>query len=189
MGANLITKAEYKAYAGINSTNQDAEIDSLIPKVSELVKSYCRRSFIDYVDEAKTETFKGGYSEFLLSEFPVTQVISVQRSTDYGQTYTKLTKFTDWVQDGDTVVSLDATGVFAELINGYKVSYFAGFETLPEDLKLAAMDMVTYYIKNSSAVHSTKSIQPNTMQVEYITGSQFPAHIRRVLDMYKANYL
>jgi len=189
MGANLITKAEYKAYAGINSINQDAEIDSLIPKVSELVKSYCRRAFVDYVDEAKTEVFRGGFDQLLLSEFPVTQVISVQQSKDYGQTYTKLTKFVDWIQDGDTVVSLDPTLGFAELINGYKVSYFAGYETLPEDLKLATLDLVTYYLKNSSAVHSTKSIQPNTMQVEYITGSQFPAHIRRVLDMYKANYL
>lgn len=189
MGANLITKAEYKAYAGINSTNQDAEIDSLIPKVSELVKSYCRRTFVDYVDEAKVEVFRGGFNEILLSEFPVTQVISVQQSKDYGQTYTKLTKFVDWVQDGDTVVSLDPTLGFAELINGYKVSYFAGYETLPQDLKLAAMDTVTYYLKNSAAVHSSRQVSPNTMQVEYISGSQFPAHIRRVLDMYKANYL
>lgn len=189
MGANLITKAEYKAYAGISSTNQDAEIDSLIPKVSELVKSYCRRSFVDYVDEAKIEVFRGGFQEILLSEFPVTQVISVQKSSDYGQTYTKLTKFTDWVQDGDTVVSLDPTLGFAELINGYKVSYFAGYETLPQDLKLATMDTITYYLKNSAAVHNSRQVSSNTMQVEYISGSQFPAHIRRVLDMYKANYL
>jgi hypothetical protein len=189
MGANLITKAEYKAYAGISSTNQDAEIDSLIPKVSELIKSYCRRTFIDYIDEAKTEVFRGGFSELLLSESPVIQISSVQQSTDYGQTYTKLTKFTDWVQDGDAVVSLDSINGFKELINGYKVSYFAGFEIVPEDLKLAAMDTVMYYLKNSSAVHSTRQVSPNTMQVEYVSGSQFPAHIRRVLDIYKANYL
>lgn len=190
MGNSLITKAEYKAYANINSTNQDAEIDSLIPKVSELIKSYCRRSFNDYVDEAKIETFKGGYDSFLLSEWPVLQVISVQQSKDFGKTYAKLEKFVDWVQDGDTIVSLDQnTKTFPELILGYKVSYFAGYEKVPEDLKLAAMDMITYYIKNSAAVHTTKSIAPNTMQVEYISGSQFPAHIRRVLDLYKANYL
>jgi hypothetical protein len=190
MGKNLVTKAEYKAYAGINSTTQDAEIDSLIPKVSELVKSYCRRTFVDYVDDMKIETFKGGHKELLLSEFPVTQVVSVQVSNDYGQTYTKLTKFTDWIPDGDTVVSLDPAGLgFKELINGYKVSYFAGYDPLPEDLKLATLDIITYYLKNSSAVHSTRSIQPNTTQIEYVTGSQFPSHIRRVLDMYKANYL
>lgn len=188
MGTNLVTKAEYKAYAGINSTNQDAEIDSLIPKVSELIKTYCRRSFVDYVDEAKTEVTKGGFDTILLSEYPVTQIISVQTSDDYGQTYTKLTKFADWIQDGDTVVSLDPNG-FKEKIAGYKVSYFAGYETVPEDLKLATLDTIMYYLKNSSAVHSTRQVSPNTMQVEYINGSQFPAHIKRVLDLYKANYL
>lgn len=188
MGANLVTKAQYKAYAGISSTNQDAEIDSLIPKVSELVKSYCRRTFIDYVDDTKTEVTKGGFDTILLSEYPVTQVISVSKSEDFGQTYTKLVKFKDWVQDGDNILSLDPQG-FRELVAGYKVTYFAGYEALPEDLKLAVLDIITYYLKNSSAVHSTSSIAPNTKQVEYISGSQFPAHIRRVLDMYKANYL
>ena len=188
MGANLITKAEYKAYAGINSTNQDAELDSLIPKVSELVKSYCRRTFVDYVSDPKVQILKGGNTELLLEEYPVIQVVGVQQSTDYGQTYTSMVKFTDWVQDGDDVVSLAPTG-FPYVINGYKVTYFAGYETLPDDLKLAVMDLVEYYLKNSSAVHSTRQVSPNTMQVEYVTGSQFPAHIRRVLDMYKAHYL
>lgn len=188
MGANLVTKAEYKAYAGINSTNQDAEIDSLIPKVSELVKSYCRRTFIDNVDEPITLITKGGFDTILLSEYPVTQVLSVSTSDDYGQTYTKLTKFVDWVQNGDDILSLDPQG-FREKIAGYKVSYFAGYETIPQDLKLAVLDIITYYLKNSSAVHTTKSVSPNTMQVEYISDSNFPAHIRRVLDMYKANYL
>lgn len=188
MGTSLVTKAEYKAYAGINSTNQDAEIDSLIPKVSELVKTYCRRTFIDYVDEAKTEVFKGGFDTLLLSESPVIQVQSVSYSDDYGQTYTDLTQYTDWVQDGYTIVSLNPEG-FKEKIAGYQVTYTAGYETIPEDLKLAVLDTIQYYIKNSSAVHNTKAVSPNTMQVEYISGSQFPAHIRRVLDMYKDNYL
>lgn len=188
MGTDLVTKAEYKAYAGISSANQDEEISSLIPQVSQLVKTYCRRTFVDYVDEAKTEVFNGGFKTIILNETPVTQVISVQTSDDYGLTYTKLTKFTDWVSNEDTVYSLDVQG-FKEKILGYKIAYFAGYEELPEDLKLATLDTIQYYLKNSSAIHSTKSISPNTMQVEYVSNSQFPAHIRRVLDMYKANYL
>ena len=101
MGANLITKAEYKTYAGITSTNQDAEIDLLIPKVSELVKTYCRRTFVDYYNEVRTEVFAGGYGSIILKETPVVQVLSVQISTDYGQNYSDLTEFVDWVKDGD----------------------------------------------------------------------------------------
>ena len=42
MGLPLITLAEYKAYEGITNPNQDTEITSIIPKVSELVKNYCK---------------------------------------------------------------------------------------------------------------------------------------------------
>ena len=188
MAANLITKQDYKTYAGISSTNQDAEIDLLIPKVSELVKSYCRRSFIDYVDEARTEVFEGGFGSLLLKESPVIQVISVELSINYGQTYTKLTKFTDWVQTGDYVIGISPEG-FKPYINGYKVSYFAGYETVPEDLKLAVLDLVTYYRKNDGSVHNNKSPGAGgSVQLEYIMNTNFPAHIKRVLDLYVADY-
>ena len=62
MATNLVTKAEYKAYLGISSVNSDTEIDFLIPKVSDFVKTYCRRTFIDYYDESKTEFFDGELS-------------------------------------------------------------------------------------------------------------------------------
>lgn len=188
MAANLITKQEYKTYAGISSTNQDAEIDLLVPKVSELVKTYCRRSFVDYVDEARTEVLEGGFGSLLLKESPVIQVISVQLSTDYGQTYTKLTKFTDWAPTGDYVVAVSPAG-FKPYVNGYKVSYFAGYETVPEDLKLAVLDLVTYYRKNDGSVHNNKSPGAGgSVQLEYIMNTNFPAHIKRVLDLYVADY-
>lgn len=188
MAANLITKQEYKTYAGISSSNQDAEIDLLIPKISELVKSYCRRSFVDYVDEARTEVFEGGFGSLLLKESPVIQVISVQLSTDYGQTYTKLTKFTDWAPTGDYIVAVSPAG-FKPYLNGYKVTYFAGYETVPEDLKLAVLDLVTYYRKNDGSVHNNKSPGAGgSVQLEYIMNTNFPAHIKRVLDLYVADY-
>jgi hypothetical protein len=187
MATNLVTKAEYKAYLGITSTNSDAEIDFLIPKVSDLVKTYCRRTFIDFYDEAKIETFHGGFKNILLKETPVVNVNSVQYSSDYGQTFTKLTKFTDWVQDGDSVLAINPNG-FKEQINGYRVTYFAGYETVPGDLKLAVLDLVEYYSKNNGAVHSTRDVSPNTTQITYIASSNFPASIKRVLDQYMADF-
>lgn len=187
MAANLITRAEYKAYANISSTNQDAEIDAIIPKVSQLVKSYCRRSFIDYYDEAVTEVLNGGFKSIILKESPVTQVISVQRSADYGQTYTKLTKFIDWVQSGDQVIAVDPNG-FKPALNGYKITYFSGYEVVPDDLKLAVMDLVTYYRKNDASVHNNRTPGGGSVQLEYIMNTNFPAHIKRILDLYVADY-
>lgn len=186
--ADLITRQEYKTYAGISSTNHDAEIDFLIPKISDFVKTYCRRTFVDYVSDVKLENFNGNVDKFLLKEGPVIQVLSVEFSQDYGQTYTKLTKFTDWVADGDQVISLSASGVFPKAINGYKVSYYGGFDPLPGDIKLAVLDLITYYRRNDSAIHSTKSPGTNNLQIEYISTTNLPAHIKRVLDQYMADY-
>jgi hypothetical protein len=187
MATNLITRAEYKAYAGLNSTNQDAQIDLLITKISELVKTYCRRTFIDFYDEAKTEVFQGGFKTLLLKETPVVNIVSVNYSADYGQTFTKLTKFTDWVQDGDSIMAINPNG-FTQQINGYKVVYFAGYETVPADLTLAAMDLVTYYRNHDVSVHSTKTPGSNQVQIEYISTTSLPAHIKRILDLYAADY-
>jgi len=185
----LITKAEYKAYAGITSVNQDTEIDTLIPKVSQLVKSYCRRSFADFANDAKIEVFNGGDTKYYLKEYPLLTLLSLEYSTDYGQSYVSLTEYKDFVtdlQDG-SIVSLDPKG-FVYAINGYTVTYTAGFSVIPEDLKLAVMDLITYYRKNDAAVHSTKAPGTNAVQIEYISTTTLPAHIRRVLDLYVADY-
>lgn len=187
--ADLVTKQEYKTYAGINSTTQDAEIDFLIPKVSEFVKTYCRRTFVDFTSDIKTELFHGDVDKFILKETPVTQIISVEFSKDFGQTYTKLAKFTDWVQDGDYVLATGSTGLFPKSINGYKVNYFAGYDVVPQDLKLAVLDLITYYRKNDAAIHSTKSPGTNSLQIEYISTTNLPAHIKRILDQYMADYV
>ena len=187
MAADLVTRAEYKNYLGITSTNKDQEIDFLIPKVSSLVKTYCRRSFIDYYDEAKTEIFDGGFSELILKETPVVNIQEVSISTSYGQSYTKLTKYTDWIDDGDKIRST-SLATFTRYIKGYRVIYTAGFETVPEDLKLAVLDLVEYYSKNNSAVHVNRDVTPNVTQIQYVATTNFPAHIKRVLDQYVADY-
>jgi hypothetical protein len=191
MTQNLITVAEYKSYSGISSTNQDAAIAAVIPKVSELVKSICRRTFVDYVDDFKTETKRNlTNNRFLAQETPVLNVSAVEFSEDFGKTYIALVEYQDYVVDVDA----DAVEIIAypyvnySRINAFKVTYTAGYETIPEDLKMAVMDLIQYYMRNDSAVHSTKSISPNTMQIEYVSSTNLPSHIKRILDLHTASY-
>lgn len=188
MGANLITLQEYKAYEGINSTTQDVEISTIIPKVSEFVKNICRRTFVDWKDDQKTETYNGG-PVILLQEAPIIQIFSLEKSENYGQTYTALTEFSDWVLDTENQQILPI-GIpeFPKLVNGYRVSYTAGYETIPEDLKLAVLDLVTYYMKNQGAVQSQVAVTTTNAQVQYLTQTNLPTHIKRVLDLYVLNY-
>lgn len=188
MALNLTTRADYKAYAGIKSNNSDAEIDILIPKISQLVKTYCRRTFVDYWDVPLQQTFDGGYRELILSETPLVAVASVEQSIDFGVTYTALTQGVEWVKRGDCVYSTSAQG-FQALVNGYRVTYTAGYEDVPNDLELAILDLITYYRKNDASVHNNKSPGGGgSVQLEYIMNTNFPAHIKRVLDLYVADY-
>lgn len=190
MTPDLVTVAEYKAYAGISSTTQDSTIAILVQKVSHLVKLICRRSFVDYIDEYKVDIFNGGSTRLYLKETPVLSVSTVEFSDDYGKTYKELTEFTDYVVDyeGDAIELISPPYNNYKRTNAFKITYNAGYEVVPEDLKLAVFDLVGYYIRNDAAIHSHKSIGANTVQIEYITNTALPAHIRRVIDLHTANY-
>lgn len=191
MALDLVTKAEYKAYAGIKSASQDDRITAIIPKISALVKTYCGRSFVDYLDDAKEEIFDGPAESFWLTEFPVVDVTSVEISTDYGASYTTLDEFTHYVlskADGRLIPTPYMGSYWDSRLRGYKVTYTAGYQDLPADLKLAVLDLVTYYLKNDMSVHSPKAPGTNSVQIEYTSNSSLPGHISRVLDKYKATW-
>lgn len=189
MGASLVTRTEYKAYAGIASTNEDAKIDVLIPKISDMVKYLCRTTFVDYVNEDKVEYFEGPCSSYIPQEAPIITISSLEYSTDYGSTYTELVEYTDYVISQSTGTIKPVSGTeFPYRVNGYKLIYSAGYETLPEALKLAVFDLITYYLKNDGAIHSKGGVGANTLQIEYVTNTNLPASIKRVLDLYANNY-
>ena len=183
MGDSLITLAQYKASVGITSTNQDVRINALIPRVSEFVKNYCGKTFIDYVFTSKVEVFNGDTLTLILKEEPVLAVSEVSYSTDYGQTYTALVKYTDWVDDDNQIRPISSVE-FAKKILGYKVTYTAGYDELPEDLIRATIDLVSYYLRNDGTVNAVKSVNSASKQIEYISNASLPSYIRRILDNY-----
>ena len=191
MAIDLITLSEYKTYAGISSTTQDAAISALIPRVSALVKSVCRRTFVDYVFDYKTDVFSGGTNRFILKETPLLQVATVQFSENYGRTYSLLTEYTDYVVDTENSVIelINVPYIDYQRTNAFSITYNAGYEDLPADLKLAVLDLIEYYIRNDSAIHSHKAIGSNSVQIEYITNTNLPAHIRRILQLHSADYV
>lgn len=188
--ADLVTLAEYKSFAGLTSPNSDMEVKSLIPMVSEYVKTYCNRTFIDYYDDSKVEVFAGGVPNIELTEFPINSIDSVEWSQDYGKTYTTLVEYTDYTLDLETesIVPINKD-IFPKYVNGYRVTYTGGYEKLPADLKSAVLSLIEYYLKNDMAIKSSRDQGSNTVQVEYVTSTNLPSHIRRVLDMYRGSFI
>ena len=195
--ANLITLQDYKTAEGINQPKDDARLEVIIPSVSELVKTYCGNSFVDYYSSNKTEIFDINWSSHIvqLTESPVNAIVSVQERSSYSESYTTLTTgayeyYLDTVTD--SVYRTLSSGGFkswARGVGAVKVVYTAGYSAVPSDLKLAIIDLVTYYLKDEHK--QRQSIAGASMQNQGTTSQKgnvdFPDHIKRILDLYK-NY-
>ena len=195
--ANLITLQDYKTAEGINQPKDDARLEVIIPSVSELVKTYCGNSFVDYYSSNKTEIFDINWSSHIvqLTESPVNAIVSVQERSSYSESYTTLTTgayeyYLDTVTD--SVYRTLSSGGFkswARGVGAVKVVYTAGYSAVPSDLKLAILDLVPYYLKDEHK--QRQSIAGASMQNQGTTSQKgnvdFPDHIKRILDLYK-NY-
>ena len=193
--ANLCTKSDYKAYKKIEHAKDDSQIDVLVTSISELVKTYCGSTLIDYYSSNKTETFDifdAGTAEVFLTESPLVSVSSVQERDSITDSYTTLTANTDYYVDTehDRIFRIDgdiSSKAWSRGFASVQIVYRAGYSTTPQDLRLAIYDLITYYLKEE--YKGRKSLAGATLQNETSTSIRedigFPDHIKRVLDMYR----
>tara|TARA_A100000164_G_C21917803_1_gene779104 strand:+ start:1314 stop:1904 length:591 start_codon:yes stop_codon:yes gene_type:complete len=193
--ADLITVQDYKTAEGITQPKDDARLTVLIPSISELVKTYCGNTFVDFFSSNKTETFNIDWSTYIvqLTESPVNAIVSVQERDNYSGSYTTLTTgayeyFLN--SETDSVFRTTDSGGYKNWPTGVgavKVVYTAGYSAVPSDLKLAVLDLVTYYLRDEHK--QRQSIAGASIQNQSSTSQRnnvsFPDHIKRVLDLYK----
>ncbi|MBA4695571.1 MAG: phage head-tail connector protein [Candidatus Poseidoniales archaeon] len=193
--ADLITLQQYKTAEGITQPKDDARLNALIPSVSQLVKTYCGNSFVDFFSSNKTETFTLDWGTYIvqLTESPVNSIISVQERQSYSDSYATLTTGAyEYALDSgtDSVLRTLSSGRYKNWplgVDAVKVVYTAGYSAIPADLKLAVLDLVTYYLKDEHKQRQTiagASLQ-NQGSTSQNNNVSFPDHIKRVLDLYK----
>lgn len=191
---NLVTLEEYKDAEGITSPKEDLRITTLVESVSQLVKTYCGNSLVDYYTEEKVELFNIDWPSNLiqLTESPLIQITSVQERENMASSYVTLIENSDYYIDfsTDSVVRTSLTGygrVWKSGPGAVVVTYNAGYESTPADLKLAVFDLITYYLKDEhkerrTLAGATVQNQGSSTQRNNVA---FPDHIKRVLDLYK----
>tara|TARA_Y100001963_G_C6777209_1_gene447958 strand:- start:248 stop:835 length:588 start_codon:yes stop_codon:yes gene_type:complete len=192
--ADLITLATYKEAEGLSTPKEDLRINALISPVSQLVKTYCGNTFVDFYSSNKTETFNIDWATHIvqLTESPANAIVSVQERQTYSDAYTTLTTGAhEYALDTatDSIFRTNAAGYrdWPRGVAAVKVVYTAGYSAVPEDLKLAVIDLITYYLKDEHKERRTiagASIQ-NQASSSQRNNVAFPDHIKRVLDLYK----
>ena len=192
--ADLITLQTYKDAEGLSTPKEDLRINALIPSISQLVKTYCGNSFVDYYSSAKTEILNVDWGTHIvqLTESPVNSITSVQERTSYSGAYTTLTTgaYEYYLESStDSILRTTSAGYknWPTGVGAVKVVYTAGWSTIPKDLELAVVDLITYYLKDEHK--SRRTLAGASIQNESSTSQNnnvaFPDHIKRVLDLYK----
>lgn len=194
--ADLLTVSEYKDAEGIRGEKDDDRLAVIIPQVSDLVKKYCGISFLDYYSSAKVETFSitDNYTNtIILSESPLVSVTKVEERTAYSEPYVELTTgnyeyYAD--TESDSIQRTTKNGEpksWAKGVGAVKITYTAGYSSTPKDLQLALFDLVNYYMKDEHKERRT--LGGAQVQNQGTSGirdnSDFPDHIKRVLDLYR----
>lgn len=190
---NFVTLEEYKEAEGITSPKEDLRLNHIIPSVTQLVKTYCGNSIIDFYTVDKVESFSIDWTSSLiqLTESPVRTVVSVEERDNFSAPYTTLSSSDYYVDSNtDSVIRVTSAGQHKPWKTGpgaVRITYKAGYEECPADLKLAIMDLITYYLKDEHKERKTlagASVQ-NQASTSQRNNVAFPDHIKRVLDLYK----
>jgi hypothetical protein len=192
---DFVTIEEYKEAEGISSPKEDLRLNNLIPSVSQLVKTYCGNSIVDFYSTNKTEVLNVNWDTHVLqlTESPVNTIVSVEERNTYDAAYIPLTTSAfEYYLDPTTDSVLRTTGgrsykFWAKGPGAVRVVYTAGYSECPADLKLAVIDMITYYLKDEHKERRTMqgATVQNAASTTQANNVAFPDHIKRVLDLYK----
>ena len=191
--ADLVTVQDYKDAEGLTGAKDDDRLNILVPQISELVKKYCGTSFVDFFSSDKTETFNvtEDTSVIIVSESPLISVTSVKERGSPTESYTTLTVNEDYYVDTtfDAVRRIVGNGTknYQKGFGAVQIAYRSGYSAVPSDLKLAVMDLITYYLRDEHK--SRRTIQGATLESQGSSSvrnnTDFPDHIKRVLDLYR----
>lgn len=143
----LCSLADVKNYLGIEGavSTKDNLIESLIDSCSTFIESYCQRQF---KSRSRVEYYSGdGHSNKLIPKYyPIISITSIYDDTSRGYG-------ADYLMDPDDYTVLDnriiafGTGVFSFGYNNIKLTYIAGYATIPFDLKQAAIELVAMKVR------------------------------------------
>lgn len=139
---DLTTTAKVKNFLKITSTGDDTHIGTLITSMSDYIRTITDR---DLYSKSYTEYYDGsGKNTLQLDNYPITVLTSIYDDTDYEfGADTEITS-DDYFFNADTkyskrgVLLLNGCN-FTEGQQNIKVTYTAGYETIPTDLDQACV--------------------------------------------------
>lgn len=183
---DIITLTDYKTFKNLTKDTEDTRLTIIISAVNNLIKAYLNRP-IGSVDENIVEYVNLDYGTNVIfpENWPISEVVSITE-IPYGYTYDSTVHFplnynTEYTVGKDRIYKTN--GHWRQGPQAVRLEYKAGFEFIPSDLRLAALELVDYYHKNE---YMQSRVAGNTTITNVVTGNaELPPHVRVILDNYK----
>jgi len=191
--ADLADLSQYKEYKHVKSDTNDIRLETILPAVSDFVKDFCGRTFIDYIGDFKDEYFDGTYETKLYPrECPIIEVERLEISLDGWLSSRILVPQRDYFispRKGNIISGSNRPFICSNLVgiqeDSLKLVYKGGYEKLPNDMLLAVLDLAEYWL--SEDYTPRKQLAGNF--VENIgfrqAGTGIPGHVHRTLSLYR----
>ncbi|QDV49538.1 phage head-tail connector protein [Gimesia fumaroli] len=151
----LTTLPKVKVHLGISNSAQDDLLNQLITEVESVIQHFTSRKSFD--SASRTEYLDGnGKDELFLAHRPLTSVTGVWVDPDgyFGKGTDAFPSDSAWTEGGEFVpqseeaneqnasMLISLNRIWPEGRGNIKVTYTAGYETIPADLELAANTLV-----------------------------------------------
>lgn len=149
---SLVTLAKYKEYLNITDANKDTQINDLASAVEKRVLDYLNRNLESATYQ--NELYNGnGYNWLILDNFPITAITSISVYDGYynnAEVWTTLVLGTNYERKliEDEKVTLDGY-TFVKNTKNYKVTYTAGYTTIPSSIQNACKELLKITWDNS----------------------------------------
>lgn len=174
----LTTVADVKETLGIASGNtaKDNIIKRKINQATRMIEAFCALPEDHHFLQATytNEEYDGtGSNQLILKMRPVTSITSFQRrNTSQNES--------DWDDvEAEYYFSSDTDAGVIDLLftqnsrwNSYRVTYVAGYATIPADLAEACVTLAAYLVENSTSGAGVKRKQEGAREIEYFQPSQ-----------------
>lgn len=169
----LTTVADVKELLDIPSsdTSKDNLIIRKINQATIMIERYTGRRFAltTYTDEEYNST---GTDQLVLRQRPIVSISSISsRDTSLNEADWDALDTEIFFQDNDSGIVRLLFSTFGRW-NRYKVTYSAGYTTIPEDIAEAAAMLAAYLLENGTSGTAVKSKSEGQRRIEYFDQSQ-----------------
>lgn len=181
----LITLADLEEYLG---DIDDSLGENIINRASQIIATYCDRVFEStvYTDEEYDGTGAGSLN---LRQYPVTLFTRLQnRTTTLNEANFSTIDSNKYFVDTEAgIIERVPHLLFRDIIRYYRVTYTAGFVTIPDDLQEAAIKLSVHIFETRKRAGDTQSETIGDYSITYdATANTFrDLGLDMILDAYK----